>query len=253
MSLKSLLHKGRKRKHLAILSCTSSILYPTLQALQMKLNPSFRTSQNNLPATLSPNPCPPPPFLQFVINESPLSRYLWTSHGLKLAPHSPFFRFVLFTLAVHIDDNIGVNDTNENKIKAGLVGVNIAKKIGSEIRKAVGEGSLSFKVNGNVLLPDKKSLNISEPERTCATGQAYREGFCGKLLIPMADPDLQITGGRGWLRSSRSWDKGGGGVGRSQQNNFFFQSFMPQFGLKIRGGRVPRAPSVDPPLYTNIV
>ena len=129
---------------------------------------------------------------------------MWTSNGLKLAPHSPFFRFVLFTLAVHIDDNIGVNDTNENKVKAGLVGVNIAKKIGSEIRKAVGEGSLSFKVNGNVLLPDKKSLNISEPERTCATGQAYREGFCGKLLIPMADPDLQITGGRGWLRLSRS-------------------------------------------------
>jgi len=101
---------------------------------------------------------------------------------------------VIFTLAVHIDDNIGVNDTNENKIKAGLVGVSIAKKIGSEIRKAVGEGSLSFKVNGNVLVPDKKSLNISEPERTCATGQAYREGFCGKLLIPMADPDLQIRG-----------------------------------------------------------
>ena len=84
--------------------------------------------------------------------------------------------------------------------------MNIAKKIGSEIRKAVVEGSLSFKVNGNVFVPDKKSLNISEPERTCATGQAYREGFCGKLLIPMADPDLQITGGRGggWLRSSRS-------------------------------------------------
>ena len=199
-----LLHQCGKRKHLAILSCTSSILYPTLQALQMKLNPSFRTSQNNLHATLSPNPCPPcplPPPLQLVINESPLSRYLWTSHGLSS---------VLFTLAVHIDDNIGVNDTNENKIKAGLVGVSIAKKIGSEIRKAVGEGSLSFKVNGNVLVPDKKSLNISEPERTCATGQAYREGFCGKLLIPVADPDLQIRGGGG-----------GGGV---TQNRFFFFS-----------------------------
>ena len=221
MSLKSLVHQGGKRKHLAILSCTSCVLYPTLQApFQMKLNPSFRFSHNNLPATLLPNPCPLSPFLQFVINETPLSRYLWTSHGLKVAPHSPFFRFVLFTLAVHIDDNIGVNDTNENKIKAGLVGVNIAKKIGSEIRKAVGEGSLTFKVNGKVLVPDKKSLNISEPERTCATGQAYREGFCGKLLIPMADPDLQIRGGG--LRSSRSWDKGGGGVGRSQQNNFFF-------------------------------
>ena len=83
MSLKSLLHQRGKRKHLAILSCTSSIPYPTLQALQMQLNPSFRTSQNNLPATLSTNPCPPPPFLQFVINESPLNRYLWTSHGLK--------------------------------------------------------------------------------------------------------------------------------------------------------------------------
>ena len=209
----------------------------------MKLNPSFGTSQNSLPpVTLSPNPCPPPPFLQFVINESPLSRYLWTSHGLKVAPYSPFFRFDLFTLAVHIDDNIGVNDTNENKIKAGLVGVNIAKKIGSEIRKAVGEGSLSFKVNGNVLVPDKKLLNISEPERTCATGQAYREGFCGKLLIPMADPDLQITGGRGGgagCGSSRSWDKrGGGGLNKT----IFFSALQASVWSKNKRGPGPPGP-----------
>lgn len=68
------------------------------------------------------------------------------------------------------------------KIKTGLVGVKIAENISSEIRKAVEEGSLSFKINGTLLIPDKQSLNISEPERTCAEGQAYRDGFCGKLL-----------------------------------------------------------------------
>ena len=44
--------------------------------------------------------------------------------------------------------------------------------------------------------------------------------------------------------SSRPWDKG---KARPQKN--FFRPFGPQFGLKIRGGRVaPRAPPLDPPL-----
>ena len=92
------------------------------------------------------------------------------------------FCFVLFTFLVHIDNNTGINETNKIKIKAGLVGVKIAENISSEIRKAVEEGSVSFKINGTLLIPDKQSLNISEPERTCAAGQAYRDGFCGKSL-----------------------------------------------------------------------
>ena len=47
----------------------------------------------------------------------------------------------------------------------------------------------------------------------------------GRCNVPaLADPDLQIGGGR------------------------FFRPFGPQFGPKIRGGRVPRAPPLDLPL-----
>ena len=37
------------------------------------------------------------------------------------------------------------------------------------------------------------------------------------------------------------------GGGRLQKK--CFQPFGSQFGLKIKGGRVPRAPPLDPPLY----
>ena len=46
------------------------------------------------------------------------------------------------------------------------------------------------------------------------------------------DPDLKIRGG------------GGGDGGLSLQK----KKFGPQFGLKIRGGRVSRTPPLDPPL-----
>ena len=60
----------------------------------------------------------------------------------------------------------------------------------------------------------------------------------------VADPDLQIKGkggGRvgGGRRSSRLWDKGGGGGLKKN----FFRPFRPRFGLKNKG-----APSLDPPL-----
>ena len=56
---------------------------------------------------------------------------------------------------------------------------------------------------------------------------------------------FKITGGR---RSSRPWDRGGGGGAGFQKR--FFPPFGPQFGVKIRdqGTRPPRAPPLNPPL-----
>lgn len=97
-----------------------------------------------------------------------------------ISSHCEVLHFVLFTPAVNIDNNTGTDDTKKSKIEAGLVGLKIAKNISSEIRKLVERRSFSLNITGTVFFPDKRSLNISEPERTCATGQAYREGFCGK-------------------------------------------------------------------------
>ena len=52
---------------------------------------------------------------------------------------------------------------------------------------------------------------------------------------------FKITGGR---RSSRPWDRGGGGGAGLQKR--FFPPFGPQFGIKIRGRRDP-APSCPSP------
>ena len=57
----------------------------------------------------------------------------------------------------------------------------------------------------------------------------------------MADPDLQIKGGG----SHPDPEMGGGGP--SLKKNFF-QSFRPQFGLKIREGGPGRAVPLDPTL-----
>ena len=65
---------------------------------------------------------------------------------------------------------------------AGLWGMKIAKTIRSKIKQAVKRSSFSFTINGTVFVPDKQSLNISEPKRSCATGQAYRDGVCGKIF-----------------------------------------------------------------------
>ena len=55
----------------------------------------------------------------------------------------------------------------------------------------------------------------------------------------MANPDLQI-------RRGGHPDPEIGGGGRSPKN--IWRPFRPQFGLKIREGRAPWAPSLDPPL-----
>ena len=63
---------------------------------------------------------------------------------------------------------------------AGMAGVEIAKNLSSEIKTAVEKGSFNLTINGTAFVPDKQSLNISKPERSCNTGQAYRDGVCGK-------------------------------------------------------------------------
>ena len=61
-------------------------------------------------------------------------------------------------------------------------------------------------------------------------------------LKAVADPYLQIIG----ARSSRPWDKGGGGGGLIWKK--YFRPFGPQFRLKIRGGGEERTPSLYTPL-----
>ncbi|XP_068737640.1 uncharacterized protein [Montipora capricornis] len=84
---------------------------------------------------------------------------------------------ITFDIVVRLHGT-GVNDTRDAKILAGVEGIEIAKNISSNLRKAVDNGSLILTVDGTVFLPDKNSLNISEPERSCASGQSYRDGFC---------------------------------------------------------------------------
>ena len=83
-------------------------------------------------------------------------------------------------MLVLIDNSTGAGDTKVSKVIAGLVGIKIGRNVSIEIRKAVENGSFSFNINGTVFLPDAKSLNISEPVRSCNKGQAYRDGICGK-------------------------------------------------------------------------
>ena len=56
----------------------------------------------------------------------------------------------------------------------------------------------------------------------------------------VTDPDLQIRG-----RPCHPDPEISGGTGLK---NILLRPFGPHFGLKIREGRVPRAPSLDPPL-----
>ena len=61
-----------------------------------------------------------------------------------------------------------------------------------------------------------------------------------RQLTAVADPDLQIRGGR----SHPDPEIRGGGLKKN-----FFRAFGPHFDLKL-GGRVPQAPPLDPPLYS---
>ena len=71
------------------------------------------------------------------------------------------------------------------------------------------------------------------------------KGICStEMPHTVADPDLQIRGSR----SSRPWDKGGGGGVVSKK--IFFGLFRPQFGPKIREG--PSSPGTSPRSATAI-
>ncbi len=97
----------------------------------------------------------------------------YCSHINKKNPH--------FILAVDLDGFEG-NDTKESEIMIGEKGIQIAKNISSQIKIAVDNGSLSFTINGTKFIPDKKSLNITEPERRCTKGQTIKDGYCCKFI-----------------------------------------------------------------------
>ena len=85
--------------------------------------------------------------------------------------------------AVILGNSTGVDDNKQSKIEAGLAGVEFAKNLSTEIRKAVEIGVLNLTINGTVFVPDEQSLNISKPVIVCAKGQSFRNGVCGNLFI----------------------------------------------------------------------
>ena len=64
----------------------------------------------------------------------------------------------------------------------------------------------------------------------------------GRWNPSVADPDLQIRGGGGGGHPDPEISRG------AQSPKKFFRLFGPHFDRKIRGGRAPRAPPLDPPL-----
>lgn len=75
------------------------------------------------------------------------------------------------------------DNTKESKVKLGDTGVQIAKNISKQITRVVDEESISLTLNGKKILPDKKSLNFSQPRKVCTKGQTLRDGFCRKCTL----------------------------------------------------------------------
>ena len=78
---------------------------------------------------------------------------------------------------------IVTDNTKQSKVKLGDTGVQIAKDISKQIMQAADDESISLTLNGKKILPDKKSLNFSEPKKVCAKGQTFRDGFCRKCIF----------------------------------------------------------------------
>lgn len=89
------------------------------------------------------------------------------------------------TLAVNLD-GIVANDTNQGQIMIGEEGIKIALNLTSQIISAVAKGNLRFTINGTEFVPDKQSLNISDPGRFCTKGQTLRDGYCCEYNCQLA-------------------------------------------------------------------
>lgn len=89
---------------------------------------------------------------------------------------------LLYSVLAVILDGIKTEDTKESEILAGEEGIQVAKNISREIKRAVDNGNLTLTVNGTVFVPDKESLSISEPKPLCTKGQTLREKYCCKFL-----------------------------------------------------------------------
>jgi len=97
--------------------------------------------------------------------------------------HSRTRRSLVLETTISVDIVVLLNDTSEDgtiqdNILAGLRGIEVAEDISSAVRKAVDNGSFSLSVDGTLFVPDEHSLNITQPKRTCAKGQAYNDGYC---------------------------------------------------------------------------
>ena len=74
---------------------------------------------------------------------------------------------------------------------------------------------------------------------------AKREGSWRRdILIPVADPDLQIRGGA-VIQTLR--------LGGARPQKKCCRPSGPHFRLKIKGGRAPWALPLDPPLHTSLI
>ncbi|PFX23105.1 Fibropellin-1 [Stylophora pistillata] len=80
-------------------------------------------------------------------------------------------------------DGIKANESKEGRVWIGDEGIKVAKNITSSLQSSVSNGSLSLTINGTIFIPDKQSLNISEPKRYCSSGQVYKDGYCFKAEL----------------------------------------------------------------------
>ena len=80
-------------------------------------------------------------------------------------------------------DGLEANDTKESQIMVGEKGIEIAKNISSQIKAAVDNGSLILTINGTQFIPEKKTLNITDPKPRCAKGQTITKNiYCCKFI-----------------------------------------------------------------------
>lgn len=97
--------------------------------------------------------------------------------SLRRVPRAVSVAKITFEIAVYLGDVV-TDDTKESKIKLGDTGVQITQNISSQIVEVLDKENIPITLHGKKFLPDKKSLNFSEPEKQCSEGQTFRNGFC---------------------------------------------------------------------------